>query len=650
VLPNLPYLHGCLLLALACSSLPAQKPAAPSSAEQVSAEAQPGMPLVGLLPETTAGYLRAIDMPTLCDAWDKTTLSNIRTAPSMKPFWDAQQASTEQQLLAAGVKVGLRLPDLYDMSSGEVVLAWLTYPDPKRPYAISLITEIEGRRAQADKALATLESDMRARQAKRSDVTHLGQTIRVYTMPKAPGQFKLDQIAVTLNDNRLIASDRATTVKLLLDAEDGKPATPLLINDTDYAEVWTHVGKHGENEVHWFVRPLAFARVMREVAGTERGQRVDVVNLLERQGFAAVKAAGGGVQVAEGKYDLIHHGFIYAPPASGDASRFELAAKMLNFPNTKPSPLPSWIDPDASSCLRVSWKMEEAFWAAETLVDDAFGSEIFRPTLKGIKEDVEGPQIDIANDIIAHFDDELFHVTDNINADSDRTLVAVRLTNAAVVAASVNKAMASEPDASRVEESPEHPIWKVVPEVETELEDDTFGDFFDADDVIEEDDRPAPLLEQWAITVIEDPGTGIPGGGYLIFSSHAPQLVQTVARIRQQQQEAFTEQPDVQAVLENILELGGNLRSTFRVNRTRLSWRVKYHSMRQGKLRESDSILGNLIRRATEDDNQEPRPASELSTSKLPPFAAIEDFLKPAGGFMHTEDDGWRLRGFLLKE
>ncbi|QDS95778.1 hypothetical protein FF011L_45790 [Roseimaritima multifibrata] len=622
-----------------------------ASAQPVNpADGAPFPSAVQWLPETTGGYLRAINMPALRVAWDKTTISHLRTDPAMKPFWDAQQKRAEQDLMAAGMKVGLNMNDLFDISSGEVVFAWMTYPDPKRPYTVGLVSDIRGRIPQTDAALATLDQNMQHRNATRKDISHRGQTIRLYTLPKAPGQLKIDHIAVTYNSDRLIAADREATVKQLLDAAAGAPIGPELVAAADHQEIWDQVGDSDPAEVRWFARPLPFARILRELAETDRGQQVDIVNLLERQGFAAVLSAGGRVQVATGEYDLLHQGYIHAPKPENSKDRFELAARMLDFPNQPPAPLPNWIDSEASTSVRLNWKMEDAFWAAESLVDDAFGSEIFRPTLKGILEDPEGPQIDIPNNIIANFNNHLYHVTDHVHTESDRTLVAIELKNADVVAAAVNKAMESEPDASRLPEPAAHPIWKVVPQAAPDFGEGEFGDFgFESDfGPVEEEERAPPLLEQWAITVIKDPSLENPNGGYLFFSSHASQLVDTVQRILDGTSGEFENQADVKRINQHLISLGGEERSLSRINRTRKAWRVKYELLRTGKLRDSDSILGNLIRRS-EKQRQGKTKHEPLDTSSLPPFEQIEQFLQPAGSLMQTESGGWRLRGFLLK-
>ncbi len=60
--------------------------------------------------------------------------------------------------------------------------------------------------------------------------------------------------------------------------------------------------------------------------------------------------------------------------------------------------------------------MEDAFWASETLINEAFGDEIFRPMIDGIKEDEEGPQIDVEKDFFPNLDDQLILITDNTHA------------------------------------------------------------------------------------------------------------------------------------------------------------------------------------------------------------------------------------------
>ena len=67
-----------------------------------------------------------------------------------------------------------------------------------------------------------------------------------------------------------------------------------------------------------------------------------------------------------------------------------------------------------------------------------------------VKKDKDGPQIDIANDIIANLKNRLIMVTDNVlpvTKQSERVLIAVSLKNVDIVKAAVDKAMKNDPNA-----------------------------------------------------------------------------------------------------------------------------------------------------------------------------------------------------------
>ena len=70
-----------------------------------------------------------------------------------------------------GNKVGLRPQDLYDIASGEVVIAWLPFEkDKRRPFAICVVADIRGLRAKADEAIAKIDSDLKLGGWERVDV------------------------------------------------------------------------------------------------------------------------------------------------------------------------------------------------------------------------------------------------------------------------------------------------------------------------------------------------------------------------------------------------------------------------------------------------------------------------------------------------
>jgi hypothetical protein len=205
--------------------------------------------------------------------------------------------------------------------------------------------------------------------------------------------------------------------------------------------------------------------------------------------------------------------------------------------------------------------------------------------------------------------------------------------------------MEVEPDASKMDVVPGVEIWRVERGAGgDDLDAELFGDLkLGLED--EEMEQPPPLLENWAIALVDKgPGSDAP---YLMFSSHPDLLVLTAKRIQEGAAPGFQAAPDIEAVVGSLKELGCEQPSFDRTVRTRLSLRVKYQQLREGKLKESDSIMSTLYRRVFEGDESERH--DPLDAATLPPLEQIEAFLPEGGAYSDTTEDGWAITGFLLK-
>jgi len=625
------------------------------SATAVPARAQFASAL-SLVPEATAGVVRVPNMPDFCNAWKTTTLSAFANDESMKAFVDAQRARTEQELLAADLKVGVKLRDLLEIASGEAVIAWLPFKDPKHPSAIAVIADIRGLKNKAQAAIDQVDKDLKAGGAKRTDVVHTDQTIQVYAIKPKPGQIKIEQIAISLSEDRIIASDRDSVVIAVLDSIAGKPAGPSLLDSAEYKRIVDQIADRpahglegaaaGVTGLEWFARPLAMAKIAKDAVGVDRGSQIDVVNLLERQGFDAILAAGGRFTIAHRDFDLLHHGFILAPPVTNEPSKYKLAAQMLQFPVTKTEPIPDWVGKQIASYTRMNWNMPDAFWYSESLVNDAVGDEVFRDMLDGIRDDADGPKIDVAKNVIPNLGQHMIMLTDNQlppSVASERLLVAIEVTNVALLRDAVKRAMEVEPDATLIEGVPGAEVYRVLHTDEPADFDDKLFDDLGLGEEPDPDAAP-PLLNQWAITVAENNGKP---GGYLLFSSHPDLLVETANRIISGAKDGLAETAEFKNVGEHLIAIGGDESSVKRMVRNDLSLRIKYMQFRDGKLRESDSLLAAIIKRSF--DNVKDESEDPLGGKNLPEFGKIEKYLRPAGTFVRSIKDGWLLDGFLLK-
>lgn len=642
-----------------------------------------------LLPDSTAGVVRIPDVPAFCAAWGETNFGKLMDDPLLDPFRAAQRERSRRYFESIDSKVGLKPGDLYDIASGEVVVAWLPFErDKRRPYAMCVIADTRGMKDELDTTLEAIDGDLKAQGATRKDVEHNGTPVRVYARKPKPGQLKIEEIVITADESRVIAADRDSVVFDLLDAIDGDPKGPAIATVEAFRSVTDRsrerleadiAGMSGEQTedaaekadggdaadggaglddgavgLEWFARPFQMGRILREVMEVDRGNQVDIVRLLENQGFNAVLAAGGVVGLGVNRYDLLHRGFVLAPPTTADSGRYELAARMLQLPNLPLADIPSWVDSEVATFLRFNWKMEKAFWASETLVNEALGDdEIFQSMIRDIREDEEGPQIDLVEDVLPNLDDQAILVTDNTlpaSVDSDRMLVGIRVKDAEVIRQVVRDTMEVEPDVTVIDAVPGVEIWVVDRNrSETDFDDDLFADL-GFDEVEAESDPPPPLLEHWAIALVDQgPGSDAP---YLMFSSHPELLIRTARRISGEPAAGGTG-PEADAgeglgqMVDELRRLGADEVAVDRVVRLRLSLRVKYELLRRGELQDIDSLGASLLRRfARTPDATGP---GSIDGGTLPPVEQIDHYFRPGGSFVESTDDGWTLNGFILR-
>ncbi len=638
----------------------ANQPAKAQAAAGEPADEQPGKytAAIRLLPDTTAGLVRIPDFPKFCEAFEKTRFGKLLDEPSMQPFIEAQRARAKNYLTPIDSKTGIRLDDLYDIATGEVVIAWLPFEkDKRRPYAMCVIADTRGARAKSEAAMEQIDKDLKTGGATRKDVTHAGQVVRVYSPKRKPGQLKVEQIAITLSDVRIIAADRDTVVTDLLDAIAGHPKGDSISTLPDFKTVLTRSSVAirkplqkggGAIAAEWFAKPFQMGRILREVFNVDRGNEIDIIALLENQGFDALKAAGGIVAIAGERYDLLHRGFVLAPATTDQPSKYEKAARILQLIDTKRAAIPAWVDPKMATFSRLQLRVEDGFWAAESLIDEALGQQkIFRDMIDGIRDDEDGPQIDLAKNVLPNLDDQVILMTDNttpVAENSERMLVAIRVRDAEAIEKAVRKAMEVEPDTIKLDVVPGVDIWRVHRvESNDSFDTDAFGDLglgFD-----EETDQPPPLMTHWAIALVpRGPGSDAP---YLMFSSHPDLLVATAKRIQQGGQPGFGSLEEVKTVSDSIKDLGGDEAGHDHVVRMRLSIRAKYYLLRQGLLKDSNSLMVSLYKRLfEEEDKGQPDP---VNATKLPPLKQIEQFFPNGGRFVRTAEDGWSLTGFFLK-
>src|SRR5690606_24712847 len=110
----------------------------------------------------------------------------------------------------------------------------------------------------------------------------------------------------------------------------------------------------------------------------------------------------------------------------------------------------------------------------------------------------------------------------------------------------------------------------------------------------------------------------------------------------------MTEQDDVRRVTAAIREHFGADAAAWQVVRNGIAYEVQYELFRQGKLRQSQSMLASVLDRLLQNETEMRGKEQQVSGDKLPPFSAISHYLQPSGMLFRGTEHGWEFGSLLL--
>ena len=137
--------------------------------------------------------------------------------------------------------------------------------------------------------------------------------------------------------------------------------------------------------------------------------------------------------------------------------------------------------------------------------------------------------------------------------------------------------------------------------------------------------------------------------GHLLVASHLTFLEKMLAAKAKGDQ--LSDAPDFREVEVTLNQLlpGPVAARCFR--RTDEAYRPTYELLRQGKMPESETLLGRLLNRlltTPEDEEQGVLRKQKVDGRQLPPFEMVRRYFSPAGIVVRSLDDGWFVVGATL--
>jgi hypothetical protein len=608
-----------------------------------------------IFPATTRGWVSISNGPEFRQRFNRSQYGLLLKDPSMKPFIESVRKQFESSNSSRLGRLGLTLDDLLEVAGGEYALGAVESPGGK--LATVVLVDTTG---HEDEARGLIEKmNQRMVDQKGTKVAANGEsslTVYQFAAAENSGRTGDQRVAFALSGNALVVGDDPALITQVMgtlgqgrgDCVGSLPAFTAVM-DRCQGQAPAKAAA-----VRWYVDPLPFAKAYQATnPPREKRKGPDYVAILGRQGFDAVKGAGGVVVFDDGGHSLRHQTMVYAPPLAGrqpsSVERFNLAARMLQFPDVDAiSPQP-WVPRDISGWTSLQFDLRNAFVTVESLVDDLVGEKgVYDDVIASVKEDPDGPQIDLEKDLVACLGNRMTLINDHatpIGDDSERLVIAVEAIDPERVAATVAKSMSIDPDMAKIDVQG-NVAWELIdrsmaiPQLEIET---PGGAVVHAD----EDDtqrrrsklreRDEKLLPHSVVTVAR---------GHLFVASHRDILERVLAT--NEGVESLGSTADYAKVAAELDRLLPGKAATRSFTREEEAIRPAYEMLRQGSMPKSKSLTGQLLNGILGDGKPGTVRTQRLDGSTLPDFEMIRRYFGTVGVGMQSLSDGWYITGMTL--
>jgi hypothetical protein len=569
----------------------------------------------------------------------------------MQPFIEDLRKQIQDEYRVVEDKLGFTWDELDGVSAGELSLSLIERKD--RDAALAVTIDVTDHKQQADALIAVIEKRFTARNGRKQTADTGGTTLHVFTVPANGAQ----QVTVYfIKDNILCGVDDRALANAMLQRFEGK-ANDNLAGVVGYQAIMKKCAQAAgelQPEARWFVEPFGFIYAARTLERNKTPQTdgQDFVKILSETGFNAIQGVGGYVnQLVDEKVEYMHRTVVYAPPVdANDPLRWSDSMRMLQLPNTSGFEPQSFVPRMTAGYRTVSLDIASAFDNIGPLVDAIKDHEgAWQNSLDGWKNDLYGPRVDVRQEMVAHLGKRVTWFTGYdvpISVESERSLIAIEVTNENALREALEKWMKREPDVKR-REIGEYIVWERVPPTadieEIEIDVPGFTPLGDDEEAAqqEEEDREK-VLPNSAITVAL---------GHLMMASDIEYLGEILGGFGQRDRLASS--ADYEQVLSVLNDRMEGERSAMEFGRSDEELRPIFELVRQGKMPESKAILGRLLNKilTTEQERHDGVVRKQqIDGSSLPSFEAVRRYFGPHGGLVRSEKDGWVMTGVVLNK
>ena len=623
-----------------------------------------------LLPASTAAWVSFPNIQALSEQFRESNIGRLSKDPDMKPFIESLTQQFRQWANEKNVRLGLTMDDIGELNAGEICVAGVlppiggedAAPLGRRSHGIVILADVKDSVAEAKAMLAKVNGKMEKAGAKQVEIVPIKDVEVTKWTWKHVDKKNVEREHTALqavvegwmiaSDNEMIFRDVIRRVK----NTDADVGLDRLSTQPHFARIVAETQIEGcEPHFRWFVDPFGYLELAKAIAAEDRRfkQRDDNIgDVLEQQGFDAIKGVGGTLSFTNGERDIVHRSFAHIPPLEGQAQR--RARGILDFRNQwkhnlNPEP---WVVEDASSYFTFTWDVQNAF----SNIGEVFDAFIHPKEEGDWDEFVAGFKQDLAvdlPDLVGKIDNRFSFMSateEPIGAESERVIVGIRVkTDLPGVFDMVGKMIG---DDGKIEEIGGRQVI-VVDTTEEDpgilnIQDPVFGDPVEEE---KEEEEPEFNLFEKRYFVAVPHNDGAPGG-YILLSNNSDYLTKILDQTRNDSASKLTEAKDFKRVNKLLNGMVDQNRVGVRqFGRTDKILETNYEMMRQGKMAQSQTVLARLLNEMFKEGEDDLRD-QKIAGDKMPKNYAeqVAPYLGPSGWAMETFNDGWRISGVVLKK
>lgn len=604
----------------------------------ICSHALAAIPSEKFFPENTCGYFSVRNVQELRDHFEKTQIGQLAKDPTLQPFIDNLRHQIRERLSGPQQELGITLEDVASIATGEVAVGVIFAESDERP-GLAAVINIAGKRAEVEELLERVLNTVRKEGGTVTEQTVGSKTVHIVHLAETAERPERN-IFYYLDDDLLFTTNRQEQMKFMLGQ--------LSIAGKSLADVPSFLGimqrcneDLGDNQpqIRWFIEPFNYTAAMRAAIPQEQRRRQrKLAENLKAAGFSVLQGLGGVLSFASEDFELIHRTFIFAP------GPFEKSAQMLDFPNNTKFPLPPFVPRDLATFSIGYCNILKGFDNIGPVFDQTVGEGeegVWADVLESLKEDPNGPQIDLREEFFKHLGQRVTIVTSYqlpITPTSERMLIAIEVNDEKAASKGLDKMFQFE-ERFRSREHKGHVIWEGLPEEKAEVPRIELGGVprVDQEELTEQREEVQPLFPNASLTVYK---------GHLLIGSHFDYL--TAILDLEEDHDSLARNPAFLQVMETIDKIGGQTSCWRFFSLTDEEYRATYELIRQGKMPEGQTMLARVLNAFLAPPEKGAVRKQRIDGSKLPDYEIVRRHLGPAGLFVKTEENGWFIKGFTL--